>query len=352
MIAPQCGNNVSFFNTPGGDVRDPHPASQQLVTEIVMNESILLDWDQVFQGQIPNLDFVFGGLLAGTVGGIIAHGGAGKSFLAMEVGVCLTAKDILGIGVEPKNCMVGYITAEDPMIVLQNRAFDIASHLSPAERERVKDFLAFYSLHGYTPSLISSKGERDDVWIEYLKGLAKNHRLLIIDTLRKFHQGEENDSGHMTLLTQVLDEIASQTGCAILFLHHVNKATMRDSNNNQIASRGSSALVDNIRFQLSLVNMTEVEASELLIDEGLRRNFVKLIGSKANYAESQNDHWLRRDKGGVLIPAVFDTPAKIEKAKDRKKEESEIEKSSKINEVDLSDSSIDKGNLTYRDIFG
>ena len=35
-----------------------------------MNNDTIVDWGKVFQGDIVPLDFVFGGLLAGTVGGI------------------------------------------------------------------------------------------------------------------------------------------------------------------------------------------------------------------------------------------------------------------------------------------
>lgn len=41
-----------------------------------------------------------------------------------------------------------------------------------------------------------------------MKRVASGKRMMVLDTLRKFHQGEENDSGHMTLLTQILDESA------------------------------------------------------------------------------------------------------------------------------------------------
>lgn len=284
-----------------------------------MNNVTIIDWDQIFKGDIPPLDFVFSNLLAGTVGGIIAPGGVGKSFLGLALCTALTTKDMLGLSITPADCKTTYITAEDPLIILQHRAFGLSQHLNPGERERAKKFITFQSIHGTSPCLLTNKGERNENWIDGLKRAATGQRLLIIDTLRKFHQGEENDSGHMTLLTQILDEIASQTGCAILFLHHASKATeLAGDTGNQAASRGSSALTANIRFQLNLVNMTINEAVALGVQDNCRSKFVKLVDAKGNYGEKKDDHWLRRDHGGVLVKAVLDTPTVVQHAKKTK----------------------------------
>lgn len=283
-----------------------------------MKYTTILDWEKVFTGNVEPLDFVFSGFLAGSVGGIIAPGGAGKSYLGLGLCVSLACKDLLGLGIEPSDHQVAYITAEDPLPVLYHRALSLSEHLSPEDRERVKKQIILQSIHGSTPQLLTSKGERDERWIEGLKRAASGKRMMIIDTLRKFHQGEENDSGHMTLLTQILDEIASETGCGILFLHHANKgATLNSQGAEQGASRGSSALVDNIRFQLNLINMSEAEAKEKGIDEASRSRFVRLVGSKANYAKNSGDHWLKRDKGGVLVKAHFNAPDVVERAKSK-----------------------------------
>ena len=284
------------------------------------NNTTVLDWEKVFTGDVEPLDFVFGGFLAGSVGGIIAPGGAGKSFLGLGLCLSLTCKDLLGLDIDPGDHQVSYITAEDPLSVLYHRAIGFAEHLSPEDRKRVQQQVVLQSLHGYTPRLLTSKGERDEQWISGLKRAATGKRMIILDTLRKFHQGEENDSGHMTLVTQILDEIASETGCGILFLHHANKsATLNSQGAEQGASRGSSALVDNIRFQLNLVGMNDAEARERGVDDSCRHRFVRLIGSKANYAENSGDHWLRRDKGGVLVKAHFDTPDVVEQSKRKSK---------------------------------
>lgn len=78
-----------------------------------------------------------------------------------------------------------------------------------------------------------------------------------MDTLRRFHQEDENNSAAMSKVIGKLEGIAADTGCSIIFLHHSNKgaATMGVGDIQQ-ASRGSSVLVDNIRWQSYLAGMT------------------------------------------------------------------------------------------------
>lgn len=276
----------------------------------------ILDWDQVIFGDIPELDYVMPGFLAGTVGGIIAQGGTGKSFLGMELGCSMISKDLLGLDIKSSNQYITYITAEDPLAILQHRAFALTKHLNSEEREQVKKFLTLQSIQGQTPCLIDANGYRVEKWISGLKRACLGRRLVIIDTLRKFHQGNENDSGQMSLLLQVLEEIASETDCSILFTHHISK-----SGTGQTASRGSSVLVDNIRYQILLEKMSEQEAINFGVDENCRSKFVKINGSasKINYGESGGDHWLRRVEKGILVKAEpFDSPKKIKEKKEKK----------------------------------
>lgn len=78
----------------------------------------------------------------------------------------------------------------------------------------------------------------------------------------------------------------------------------------QQASRGSSVLVDNIRWQSYLSSMTSAEAEEWGVDDDQRRFFVRFGVSKANYGAPFADRWFRRHDGGVLKPAVLERQRK------------------------------------------
>ena len=92
----------------------------------------------------PELDFVLPGLLAGTVGGLIAAGGVGKSTLALQaaidIAVDVAGVDLLGLGVE-KHGRVVILAGEDPDVALHHRIKRIASRLSPDAHEVLAEAL-------------------------------------------------------------------------------------------------------------------------------------------------------------------------------------------------------------------
>ena len=85
---------------------------------------------------------------------------------------------------------------------------------------------------------------------------------------------------------------------------------MVEARDQQQASRGSSVLVDNIRWQSYLSSMTSAEAEEWGVDDDQRRFFVRFGVSKANYGAPFADRWFRRHDGGVLKPAVLERQRK------------------------------------------
>ena len=142
------------------------------------------------------------------MGALISAGGVGKSYLGIGLGISLTAKDMLGFNKTNDDNKVIYITAEDPLVILEERMSHFGKHLNQVEREKLIKNFSLQSIHGYIPELLNNTGKRNETWIGKLKLLASGKNLLMLDTLRKFHKAEENDSGHMTHLIQILDEIS------------------------------------------------------------------------------------------------------------------------------------------------
>ncbi|HHG1332207.1 TPA: hypothetical protein ACPUMU_002918 [Klebsiella pneumoniae] len=103
------------------------------------------------------------------------------------------------------------------------------------------------------------------------------------------------------LFAPSLEGIAADTGCSIIFLHHSNKGTATMGVGDiQQASRGSSVLVDNIRWQSYLAGMSALEAKTYGISDDVRGQFVRFGINKVNYGERAPDRWLQRQEGGVL----------------------------------------------------
>lgn len=260
-----------------------------------------LDLRKCFSVEPPPLDFVLPGLLAGTVGALVATGGTSKSAWAMQAAVKVAGgPDLLGLEKIDKEWSrstgrVIYVAAEDPGLILWHRFRGLSSLMSPAERETLEGQLEVL------PCLGLGLDVGSESWKQWLYSVADGARLVVIDTLRRIHQLDENESGAMSQLVGLLESICYKTGATILYVHHTNKAGA--TTGEAVATRGSSVLTDNARLQLNLVTMQPEEAKALDVDPENRRQFVRLIYSKTNYCAPYPDRWYRRGNLGRLEPA-------------------------------------------------
>lgn len=261
----------------------------------------MIDILSAFECEPAPIDYVLPGMVAGSVGAIVSPGGAGKSMAALQIGATLAGgPDLLNLS-DMRSGRVVYLPAEDPICTIEHRLHYLGKHLAPNERELVAQNLLIEPLIGLEPDLMDGR------WSDALTRAANGARLLILDTLRRFHSYDENDSGAMAAVVGRLESIAQKTGCSILFLHHTNKgAAFMGAGDMQQASRGSSVLVDNIRWQAYLAGMTPAEAEKWGVDDAMRSHFVRLGVSKVNYGPPLPERWLRRNEGGVLSPAVLE----------------------------------------------
>ena len=76
-------------------------------------------------------------------------------------------------------------------------------------------------------------------------------RLIVIDPAARFRGGEENAAEDTTRFVEAIETLAKRTGAAVLVVHHTNKVSMQGGEQNQSASRGSSALTDGVRLQIN-----------------------------------------------------------------------------------------------------
>jgi len=266
-----------------------------------MNHSDYINIRHAFEVEPPQLDYVMPNMVAGTVGSLVSPGGAGKSMLALQLAVQVAGgSDLLDIG-EITTGNVAYLPAEDPPIAIHHRLHALGKHMSAELQQIVADRLLIRPWIGHCLDIMS-KG-----LLEQLQQLAEGRRLMVLDTLRRFHIEEENSSGPMSQVISRMEYIAAQTGCSVVFLHHTNKSVaMTGTGDQQQASRGSSVLVDNIRWQSYLTCMSQAEAENYGVDQSQRGYFVRFGVSKANYGAPFKERWFRRNEGGVLTPAVLE----------------------------------------------
>jgi RecA-family ATPase len=252
----------------------------------------------------PLLDFVLPGLVAGTVGALVSPGGAGKSFLALQIALQVaTGVDSLEWKLALPQGRVLYLASEDPESALKRRVHALGEFVPAEARKRLVENLALQVPEGLQDQadLLSPSTEHR------LAEIASGYRLVILDTLRRFHSGNENDAGAMAHLVSSLEALAFTAKTTVLFLHHTSKSSaMNATADEQQASRGSSVLVDNIRWQSYLVTMTEKEAKHHGVHPADRKRHVRFGVSKQNYSAPFEDIWFLRHPHGVLRTHRFE----------------------------------------------
>lgn len=269
---------------------------------------------EAFNNLPPTPDFILPGMISGTVGSIVAQGGAGKSWAALEIGIGVAGgPDLLEIGI-PAHGPVVYLPAEDPELAIRHRLHAIGPHIDEEARRTVAQALTIWPMIGLQVDVMAQ------AWADAIERVADGSRLVILDTLRRFHIEDENLSGPMAQLLGVLEGICDRTSSSILFLHHTSKgAALNGAAGEQQASRGSSVLVDNIRGGLwNLIGMSEKEAEGFNLGGDDRRRFIRLTQSKANFGQLAEDKWLERGDGGILLPADIEEADRDEKKPPRK----------------------------------
>lgn len=276
-----------------------------------------LDIMAAFTNDPPELDFIWPGFLAGTVGALVAPGATGKSFFALEAAMSIACSVAGGdlVGLTPKKTgRVVYFAGEDPQPALIKRVHSIGQHLGQSAREAIAANLILEPIMGKRLNVM------DEAHLRRVIEYSADARLIVLDTLSRIHQLDENSNGDMAHLVATLEHVAATTGASVLYLHHVNKGSARDGQTDQQqAARGASALIDNARWCGYVAKMSEQEA-ERFTDRGAdrapigdrRSYFVRFGVSKQNYDATPLDRWYQRHEGGVLLPVELQEVKKNE----------------------------------------
>lgn len=270
-----------------------------------------IDIREAFAQKPQEIDFVIPGLQAGDAGALVSCGGTGKSFFALNIAVAVsTGYDLSGgaLAVKTRGKVI-YLAAEEGVRILNNRMSYLGQYLTCDIQNKVCSEVTIQSIKGINFWLMDENGKPVKEAVETLMRISKGKRLVILDTLRRFHLGDENSSKDMSQFISLLEGVANATGAAFLYCHHSSKSAATDGKGGeQGASRGSSVLVDNARFQANLVSMTRAEAKKMKISDLKRKKLVKLIIPKINYSEPICDTWLYRNVGGILTAANQSVP--------------------------------------------
>ncbi|SAW69359.1 regulatory protein RepA [Klebsiella pneumoniae] len=240
----------------------------------------------------------------------------------MTIACSVAGGDLLGLSPASTGRVV-YCAGEDPVVALVRRIHSIGQHLNQQSREAIAQNLTLEPIMGKRLNVMDERHLARV--IEFCAGA----RLIVLDTLSRIHDRDENSNGDMARLVATLEHVAASTGASVLYLHHVSKGSAREGQTDQQqAARGASALIDNARWCGYVARMTEAEAERLSdriydrrpIGNDRRKHFLRFGVSKGNYAEDDDDRWYQRHDGGVLLPVEL-LDAKQDSGKGRQREQ-------------------------------
>ena len=131
-----------------------------------------------------------------------------------------------------------------------------------------------------------------------VKGLAKwcdgnAIDVLVIDPLISFHRVRENSNGDMDLVVKQGFAKVAGNSRAVELVHHPRKSAPGEVNTTVEDMRGASATLAAVRTARVFNFMTETEASQLGIDEDVRRQYVRIEGGKGGPGPLGKARWVK-----------------------------------------------------------
>ena len=175
---------------------------------------------------------------------------AGKSFLLMELAVCI-AEGRPWLGRKVRQGRVLYVNLELDPVSCKHRFRDIYEAMGGGTRQN--DVLVLnlrgrsVPLDRLAPTLIRRYKDR------HLKAM-------IIDPIYKVITGDENAASDMALFCNLFDSIATECGCAMVYSHHFSKGAASKYGNAADRASGSGVFSRDPDAILAM--------SELSVDEG------------------------------------------------------------------------------------
>lgn len=270
-----------------------------------------ISWLKAGREPPPAVDFCLPNFIAGSVGLVAAQAGIGKTSLLLQIAASVAAGLPVAGELLPAPSQTGkvvFLATEDPPQVLQRRAHFLLKFLESLGcgadiAERLEQHLAFHSLRSKLPNLLTKAGISES-GLDQLSLLAKGSRLLILDPIRRFHLCDEQDFAQMSLLFNLLTDVAVQTGCSILFSHHVPQPASPSEQGDLAGALGASAFVNATRWVLNLTDMPPHVAEQLEIPGEHRRDYVRASFTKSNYGPALAARWLKRSS---RFEGIFET---------------------------------------------
>jgi archaellum biogenesis ATPase FlaH len=192
----------------------------------------------------------------GEVTLLAGHGGAGKSLLALVMGVFVAlGRDLAGLRVQRRR--VVFFSAEDDRDELLRRLQRVCAVLQ-VDRRELDGWLILLDVTELDPTLMDAQGKGPMTPTNAFRRLAafadsRDPGLVIIDNASDTFAGEENERRHVRAFLRALRQMLARRRRAVLLLAHVNKTTASGDVPDSESYSGSTAWHNSVRSRLVLV---------------------------------------------------------------------------------------------------
>lgn len=208
-------------------------ATPTLIKPILMDARELLD-------NPTNPEFLVHGLIEeSTTGALIGASGSGKSFIALDLAASIaTGRKFCNL--PTKQGQVIYLAGEGRAgIARRLKAWEQANNTQIPDNKLL-----------VSTNIITMDKEGSSTLIDAVSTLKlDNVSLLVIDTLARHMDGEENSNTDMGAFITTVDTIRDQLGCVALIVHHTGHGEGTKSR-----ARGASSLRAALDFELLIEN--------------------------------------------------------------------------------------------------
>ncbi len=290
------------------DVKDPEPVTTSIFDE-PMDLLALLNIEPEPQKWFINERIVAGrGAVVSGIGGssktrFVIHLAVGARLgkLPWDWEVEQTGRAILVLTED---------TEEEFHRVIHNMCLSLT--ITQDEKRKLYEGLIIYPLAGKQSILLSKNKsgnlEPSQLFHDLTDFIQQQGDIVFVglDPALSLTDGEEIDQSHQRRLGKMADDLAVLTGASVMLVAHAAKNLKEEITSHN--SRGGGALVDAVRSEFVMRNMTRKEAQKAKVSDEDRHRIVQLVGVKGNMLPpgAYIPVWLQRDQFGNLEPAELD----------------------------------------------
>ena len=279
-------------------IRTLELAADNPITSSIAPDLVDVDLADFETADLPPATFAIDPLIPrGVVTLLGAHGGSGKSILALVIAAHVAVgRDWAGLRVDQGKAI--FVSLEDSADMVRYRLKRIVEDYSlPAERVRAN--LRVLDGSAGAGTLACERrvdGVSHAVMTPNMVALFESitsARLVVVDNASDAFDGNENERRMVRGFLRMLGRLAQEADAGVLLLAHIDKAAARSSGAGNNYS-GSTAWHNSVRSRLALVS-----------ESGL----VELRHEKFNLGKRAESMALTWSNGGVLMPAGSVTAA-------------------------------------------